>query len=705
MRDSYEIFEAKMKLFIDNHATHRRMNRNISQKLSVFALNSSVRITSNKLKFTYDDWKRLDELQYIKERRQEVHYFINHLIKEKIIHPDSDPFPKNLRLHSINTLTGCFLNTHLPHLDATLALRAKIMEKLDAGLNEEYENYIYLYLYLFSNRALNHFQFSHMNNQNYFCINEKLYFVLPLNLGSNEKELGYDIVDLDPYISGRIKSYLDSFDGDNLFAHSNLFSKTKEEYAAFMLRTIKTHDGNLNIKIIKNAIQLDTQLTYSPFTATVSSWNIYPKQTLVELDRLHPGTVPKVFLDKEIALSKHKKRPISTQGSDIFDNIEEELEKDDYALELIRKLSKLRTNPKHGFKQKISVIGNQLRRTIPYSNSDSIEHKIAAYIIEKIHKVLDNQLAPQTFKSNLSLLNTHVFLPALYSKSLSNDLLMQLQYNILHNDELQNSTKSKYIQILNHFFTFSYDTKLDTAIARSYQHRSLIFDDEFEILIDAVIKHDTQQYHIKRMGDSNFYRSHVRAVFLILLRYCGARKNELRSRLPSDWYLTDNGYALDINKDGFKKMLHLSKKESHKGLKNRAARRRVTFSIENARFQKLVERFFSICEKMGKKFIFCEVDEKGIYSRPVSESTINELNLLMQETLKREVVLHSLRHSFITYRVAKILADNQTNTQNEIFELCNMTGQSDPVVMMNNYLHIDHLEYLTQYYKKDHSNI
>lgn len=701
MNMPFEKFKDTMKTFIDNHATNRRMNRSIAKKLSEFILNEPIKIVNHKYMFSYEDWKRLDQLQYIKERRQQVHYFINHLIRQKIIHPNSDPFPKNLKLRSINALTSCFLNTHLPHLDSALDFKQKVMEKLDTGVNKEYEDYLYLYLHLFSKRPLSHFQFSCLNNKNHFFINQKLYFVLPLNLESNEKELGYDIIDLDPYISERIKLYLDSFDDENLFAYSNLFSKTKEEYSAFIHKMIKEYDSNLNVKIIKNAIRLDTQLTYSPFMATISSWKIYPKQTLIELDRLHPNTVPKTFLDREIALLKNKTSSISTQGSDIFENLEEDLEEEDSVLELIRNLSKLKTNPKHAFKQKISVISNQLQRSMTCSNDDTIENRIAAYIISKIQTVLNNELGPQTFKSNLSLLNTHIFMPALYSKSLSNDMLINIQHTIHDNEKLLNSTKSKYLQILNHFFTFSYNTKLDTAIAKSYQHRSMVFDDELESAIDAVIKIDTEKYAIKRMGDSNFYKSHMRAVFLILLRYCGVRKNELRSRLIPDWYLTDNGFALDINKDGFKKMLKLSKKEAYKGLKNRAARRRVTFAIENVRFKKIVERFFNICEKMGKKFIFCEVDEKGVYSRPAPENTINELNLLMQETLNRKVVLHSLRHSYITYNVAKVLANSYSNTQKEIFELCNMTGQSDPVVMLNNYLHIDYLEYFMQLHKND----
>lgn len=89
------------------------------------------------------------------------------------------------------------------------------------------------------------------------------------------------------------------------------------------------------------------------------------------------------------------------------------------------------------------------------------------------------------------------------------------------------------------------------------------------------------------------------------------------------------------------------------------------------------------------------------FTIPVPESTINELSTVMQSLLGREVVIHSLRHSYITYGVANILADESSNTQKEVFELCNMTGQSDPIVMMNNYLHIDHLEYLIQFYKKD----
>jgi integrase len=230
----------------------------------------------------------------------------------------------------------------------------------------------------------------------------------------------------------------------------------------------------------------------------------------------------------------------------------------------------------------------------------------------------------------------------------------------------------------------------------------MVFDDELTILVDNLIQKDRKVYNIQINNSSmNFYKSRMRAVFLILLRYSGLRKNELRSRRLSDWYRTSDGYAIDVNKEGFKQMIRLLPEEENKGLKNRAARRRVTFSIDDPNLKKIVDKFYDICQDMNKKFVFLEVTEQTIYSRPTPSKTIDKLNSFMQETLNRKVVLHSLRHSFITYNIARILANNEDNTQKEVFELCNMTGQSDPTVMMNNYLHIDHLRHFIQQYKNN----
>ncbi len=227
----------------------------------------------------------------------------------------------------------------------------------------------------------------------------------------------------------------------------------------------------------------------------------------------------------------------------------------------------------------------------------------------------------------------------------------------------------------------------------------MIFDDELCLLVNTLIEQDKQAFNIQVNKPMNFYKSHMRAVFLILLRYSGLRKNELRSRRPSDWYKTDEGYAIDVNRKGFKQMLDLSPEEENKGLKNRAARRRVTLTIDDPYLRSIVDKFYDICQKINKKFVFLEVTEHTIYSRPVPLTTIDSLNSFMQSTLNRAVVLHSLRHSFITYNIAKIIANDETNTQKEVFELCNMVGQSDPTVMINNYLHIDHLSHLIQQYK------
>ena len=148
MNEFISILEEKLEQFFEEHTTNRRVNKNISKKILSIIEGRHIRVQHNKLYFTYDNWKILDKYQYIKERRQKVHLLVNQLIRHKIIHSKSDPFPKNLRLYSINSLPTHFLNTYLPNLDSMLDFKKKIIDTLSDCSIYNLEMYIYLYISL-----------------------------------------------------------------------------------------------------------------------------------------------------------------------------------------------------------------------------------------------------------------------------------------------------------------------------------------------------------------------------------------------------------------------------------------------------------------------------------------------------------------------------------------------------------------------------
>jgi hypothetical protein len=76
------------------------------------------------------------------------------------------------------------------------------------------------------------------------------------------------------------------------------------------------------------------------------------------------------------------------------------------------------------------------------------------------------------------------------------------------------------------------------------------------------------------------------------------------------------------------------------------------------------------------------------------EQTLAKLNNSLKNILGRNVVLHSLRHSFVTYQMKKILEMGSLSSQKDLAELCNMIGHSEPEVTFSSYFHKHLLTFL-----------
>lgn len=685
--------------YIEGKSSKKRIFRNISKKLILFIEENNIEVLKDKYRFYYKDWNTLDEEKYFKEKRAKIFRLVRYLISNNFIHTKSDPFPNNLKRRSINKLPDYFLKIDMPLVDSTMTFHQKIIVKLEDRSFDNYEYYLYLYIYLFRIKPINYFQMSMMNQNNYFSINNLVYFALP-RFNYNGEGHGINVINFDASFSKKLQLHIDSFQGDGLFEHNRIFSKDKKDYMDFIHKTIKTHDKSLNITKICNIVYYDRQLKTSAFDVTVHRAKIYPQQTLSELSIIHKSEFYKCrvnykFLEQEKNLNYKKKDNLSSEkNDDEFENLENKLDEDDAVLNLILLLKNVKTNPKFKFKKQVKSISKYLAKASKDSDYE-VEIKIAEYIVNELKKVENNTLAPQSFIGKLGTLWLYLFFDLLYSKTIDNDVIVKINEKILSKTGLENTVKSKYIQILNSFFTFSYNLSLDASIEKSYAHRSLVFDSELDILVDILCRRDKVSYSVERSTSQGSYKMYARAVFLILLRYSGLRKNELRTRLFSDWYRIDDGYAIDVNRAGFKKLLKQRGKETNKSLKTNVAKRRVTFTIDSKEHAVIVDNFYKACGNIGNMFIFSEINKKNkVTKMSVNENLINGLNSDMQEILGREVVLHSFRHSKVTYDVATILARKDGNSQKEIFELCNMLGISDPSIMIINYLHIDHIEYI-----------
>lgn len=689
-------------VILDASKNKKSTYRSLAGVLYKYIEIATVKCIGEQYCFTMSDWESISKQPRIKKRSLEMHHFIGRLINRGVVHPDSVPYPRNTKLVSPNQLSNWYLKTPLPDMDLVLDLKELIEGILAAEPKNDYESLLYCYLKVFAPQFYRHQQLEQLRFDNNFWLNERLVFVTRADFKRlSESERNLEILVFDEKISKWLEKLMsalstdlgDMANGTTLFGFSNIFSLTSEVYMKFFEVFLLKHiNKRLSAKLIQGAVMNEIQLLNSPLASTIAAYKNCPALTLAELNSLYPNTVPDNLLAMENQIEHSKRFSFDDDEYDYLAEVETHLNVEHDLMEIIRVIQKKPFTDKVAF-IKLCVEQSEKIKAIKDDQLLEDEYHVAKHLKHLISQLKNGNLAPKTFKQYVGILTMYCFQYVLYYKSLTPSVMGIIKTGIIENDTLENSSKIKYLGILDQFFSNEYHMKIDVAISDSMKQRTMIFKHEVDLLVKTLIAEDKQKYHIDRMTGANYYRVHARAVFIILSFYSGLRFNELRSRFLKDFYKSRESYVIDVNRNGFRKMIK-SNKENYKSLKNRSAKRRVKFIIDDPVHKKIVDNYYDVLHRQDAKYIFVGFSKSKLSAKPMREQNLAKLNETMKKILKRNVVLHSLRHSYVTYQMKKILANGTRSSQKDLAELCNMIGHSEPEVTFGSYFHKHLLAFL-----------
>ncbi len=243
----------------------------------------------------------------------------------------------------------------------------------------------------------------------------------------------------------------------------------------------------------------------------------------------------------------------------------------------------------------------------------------------------------------------------------------------------KNKSIKKTSSLIRRFFEYHENKQKLTRVNVSSYPKSLIFDNE----IDEVLSYLDSSINggVERQGVRHRFKLLQYKVLVLIGFYTGLRKSELRSRLLSDVYIYGNKLCVDVNKDGLKKI--------DKKLKTKNSKRRVCTIIPNDKHLTIIKNFMELRKSIRNKspFVFLRIShDNTIRSKVVDESVFDEITDIFQSLTGRYVSFHSLRHSYASYSVKKILEDSASDPY-ALINLSISMGHETPETTLKVYTH------------------
>jgi integrase len=450
----------------------------------------------------------------------------------------------------------------------------------------------------------------------------------------------------------------------------------------------------------------------SPLELTLKNFNIYPKITLKELDYLFPRKIPNSLIKLEQNNFDLFFNDIKTSNPEILSADDEDI--DDYLLkpfEILDELKKIKIDGKVEifFNKKYRLIDKHLKK-------DDFFSEILMYIKKELFKKADkrftnNPIKINTMREYMNTLFKYCFNILLKYNEINNFAKIEINQK-LEREKLTENSRNKYKEIINRFLS-KYSKSILKINSVIDIRRSIVFPDEFNKFINIVLEQDKKVFANENY---KFIKGLIRSVFAILLYNSGLRKNELRTRLQKDIIkIGDNEYIIYVDKQGFKEAKRSGKSDSDdSSLKNKNAKRKIRFKIENKEHNEIVAKYYNWITKNNYKFFFPliaqekplekqtdkekslekHIAQKRLLKRHIAkESFFNELSEILKQITNRHTPLHSLRHSFITFWLLDKLK-NKDYEKITMFELANIIGHAEIETTLKNYVHLDIIKVL-----------
>jgi len=605
------------------------------------------------------------------------HYnFFRKLNKYGYTHQESSYFPKKKALISLNqNLSSIYKGAFQDISKYGQAKKSLYDRKLRKMSSSKITSYAYTDLRLFQAIKLTAKEIESINSSNIFFASKSSGYIYLEEIGI------FDNITIPPYqlIQFQGKKLVKIFKKFQKNGIKYPFTNTDLENKLSLYR--KTFLTGISMQDIRMASQNNILIQSSPLVTTLAtSKSIMSQLTIAEVHSLHPNTIiPQhlINIEKErITYALTRTKEVDEENN--FIDSAFDLKEFDHLNEL------LKTKTNSAFMKKIEPAKRELNQYVISTKSEAHGILITKYIVHLLSSVdkenKDRHIAISTFKNYYSLIKTHLFSNV---EDLTNVQTHEIN-EILHSLAISRykDTSIKNIKsLITDFFSFHGQKHNIIPMKLASYPKSLVLESE----IDQILAGIEDNYKKDKQEAETDYKLLRDKAIILMARYTGLRKSELRSRLLKDIYIYNDILCIDVNAKGLKKL--------DMTLKTDSAKRRVCVEIVDANHLNTINDYIELRENMKtkKKFFFFHTHEKK--PEVVKEKVFDNLTKIIQKVTGRYTSFHSLRHTFATYAVKEILECKEINPY-KMIDLAVKMGHTSAGITLKKYVHRSVIEYI-----------
>ena len=659
---------------------HSSLSASFRKELISFLTKNSESLLVIKSKFVfnlkfYDLFTQTIEKKSDGQVADENGYYknFNRLKRFKLIHKKSAYFSKALSLRSINPTHISLLTENFNDLDLMARQRKNVINNIFMNNNDSIV-YLYIYLRIFALQTLDIATLQKMSLQNIIHINNNmLIHYIDDEVGIFKKNEAYHLYIYDNeivhFLSSLPQQDTPLFEDIQFF--ENAFLTFKQKHLK-NIHIVKLKYLTRNIHLFYNAPVYLT--TYAKMIPTV-------KLTISEINKLAPNKVPQHLLEKEDEYIKavfFKNRIDADEIDTIANTKNTEEDISGFRLSELEELMVFMRANSNALQ--IKQVNRSLREIAYYLRIDNSIHAkmFLGYIRYLLELHLKRKLRASTVRGYIWTLNKHLLKNIEDLNDIQNYEIENL-HNKLNSGRYKLATIKQIGKILNRFFKFhaKKGIKFDT-ITLAYP-KSLIFFDEYKEILSLLEQNMRAQK--SRLGKYDKLELLQQKAIVILAYYSGMRKNELRTRMLSDFHLFENELYVDVNNNGLRKQ-KLKLKTTH-------AKRRIQLHVDKASMG-LLKEWYSLRTQLIKRseYLFLKRSKNGSFlNKVITEDIFDKLNICIKKVTNRYATFHSFRHSYATFNFKNII--NGSTQPYALIEQAVQTGHETPEMTLNSYVHAD----------------
>jgi len=593
--------------------------------------------------------------------------FFKKLRKYGYIHTKSSYFPKKLAVITMNPTLPSLYKGNMKDI-ANYKRGEESLYRVSDSTQTKIDAYIDLRIYQSFMLTLK--EIEAINTSNIVFIDEKSAYIYIEDKGI------FDNIEIAPY-------HLIPLRGSKLI---NLLKQYKKDKVLHPFKDVDLENQltkhrheffpNMSMQEIRLAAKNQMLISSTPLLTTLAtSRKVMSAVTIAELHSLYPYAVPQHLMKIENArISNAHDRSKDIDDEDNFIDSSFSLEEFDYFDKL------LQAKNSSSFIKKIAPAKRELKQYADSPKSEAHGILIAKYIVHLLSSVdredKDRHIAISTFRNYYSLVKKHLFSNVEDLTNVQTHEINEILQNLAIN-RYKDKSIAKVRSLISDFFRFHGEKHNAIPMNLASYPKSLVLVHEINPILEAI-----GNYYKKEKQEAGTQYKILRDKAIILLaRYSGLRKNELRSRLIKDIYVYGNELCIDVNKEGLKKL--------DLNLKTFSAKRRVCTKVLNENHLKIINAYIEARNKVRNKnpFFFLHVDKKNkIKSKVIKEIIFDNLTKIIQKTTGRYTSFHSLRHTYATYAVKEILESKEVNPY-KMIDLAVKMGHTSPEITLKKYTH------------------